>query len=287
MNRPWTRSQALVARRAARFYRGQRRLNMLSRVAARRALVGRALTGGALAAGALAGYGAYRGIKRIRAARARARKRRNVGFAMKRLQVRTRQILDTDRTLLATRTLYFNAITDLVKGTAQNERSSDCVNFKGWKIQAIWEPIVPDNVQVCMAVVCPKSNNVPNTAEWFRGYDADRADDFSTSRTALKQMMVPINADKYEILWRWNFMVSGLGSSTLDKATGRRSKIINKYCKLNRQLRYESSAVSTEEDACYLVYWLDLFNNAAAAPVVAGRIAATIRIIGYFRDAKD
>lgn len=264
--------------------------NAIARVAAKRALVARAYTGGALAAGALAGYGAYRGIKRIRAARARAAKKRRIAYPITRLKCKKRITLDLDTLGRATRTLYAEKLTDISKGGTADQRSFDVINMRGFRVQINVDNLYTnDPVKLCFAVVHKKTQGSPTTAEFFRNYGDDRSQDFSIAKSSLRLTQTPINADLYDVIHRWTFILGERinYSGTAGKPTNKSYyKELNKYIPFKRQLRYDNDGTNTPEDGeIYLCYWADRLQQAAAQPVIANHFGIQCRVLAFFNDA--
>lgn len=267
---------------------GVRRLGAVARVGARRAIIRRAFTGGALAATALAGYGAYRGIKRIRAARARVLKRRRLGHPMRGVRSKKRVVTDVDTTGKATRTLYQEDLTNIPKGTTADQREYDVVNVRGWKMQINVESLRTVPIQINFAVLGRKNGAIATTLEFFRGYGDDRSVDFSTTLNFLKLMQSPINTDHYEVLHRWNVKLGALqnfSGGTAEAKHGVTAKEINKYIPFKRQLRYDNTGNDPEAHNMLLVYWADVEYNAGSSTATANSFNIQIRNVAYFRDA--
>lgn len=265
----------------------------VSRVAARRALVSRAYAGGAIAAGALVGYGGYKAIKRIRAARARKAKVRRIGQPRKPMQAKIRGTIVTNQNI-DTRTLYSEPMCVINKGIDINERFGDTVNFAGFRLQFHIknQGTIPQRVSVAIVsgkVLGDAVTSVP-TAEFLRGYGTDRAKDFSTADSTLVLMDSPINADKYEVLKRWNFDLGNREGASNDKAQIHKSSEyrIEKYIPFKRQLRYESTTSATEPENgnLFLCYWIDREMSAAGALAQSNDAYVQIRVLAYYRDAK-
>lgn len=285
----------LVVRRARRAYRAQaamgaRRLAAVARVGAKRAMLSRAYTGGALAAGALASYGAYRGIKRIRAARARAAKKRRIAYPVKRLACKKRITVFVDNVGKSSRTLYSERLTNITKGGTSDQRAYDIVNLKGFRVQInVYNQRNDFPISCTFAIVHKKDNGPPITTEFFRAYGDDRSMDFNTTRNFIELMQNPINTDLYEVLHRWNVTLNQREDNTSTSVIGTKrasEKMMTKYIPFKRQLRYDNTAAADAEDGeVYLVYWCDQHFQPAVGPVVANQMSVQIRALAFWNDA--
>lgn len=257
------------------------------RAGASRVLASRAYTGGALAAGALAGYGAYRGIKAIRARRARMRKRRTIGFKPKTKGTKALENI-FDMSVKDTRTLYQDIMTNISKGTAASQRYGDKVNIKGWRLHMHFQSLNNVSNQVInVAIITPKAGLTLATGEFFRGYSSDRASAFGTALDFIRLTETPINADQYNVLHRWRFRLghkvnNGGTSEITDKSNS--YKDIKKWIPFKRQLRYERDDSVVESDPVFLVYWSDIEYSTSGGSVVTSAFQCQYRFITFFND---
>lgn len=275
----WRRSVKLAAKRST--FAIARRAGMYSPYA-----------GAALAGGAIVGYGAYKGIRKIRAARARARKRSTIAYPIRRIQCKHRVTADLDTTGGATRTLYQHRITDISKGGTADQREFDVINVKGFRINANFiNNVITAPVRISFAVVANKTeaNVNPSTPEFLRGYGDDRSVDFGTALNFIELMQTPINTDKYTVLHRWNFTLNPLteGADTIGRPNNNRSsmKTISKYIKFKRQLRYDNTTDVPESGDIYLVWWGDFEYSSAGTLTQSNAYERQIRVIAFFNDA--
>lgn len=281
---------ANTLQRRARGFLARKSFRTLARVSAKRALVARAYTGGALAAASLAGYGAYRGVKRMRAARARAAKKRRIAYPIKRLKCKKRITLDLDVVGRGTRELFAEKLTDISKGGTADQRAFDVINMRGFRMQMnLVNQYSTEPIKICLAIVHKKTQGSPTTAEFFRNYGDDRSQDFATAKSSLRLTQTPINSDLYDVLYRWTFLLGERinYTGTQAKPTNRPYyKEINKYIPFKRQLRFDNDATNTPEDGeIYLCYWADRLMQAASAGQVANHFLIQTRVIAFFNDA--
>lgn len=272
-----------AGRRVRRRIYGTAGRRAVMRIAARRALISRAYTGGALAATALAGYGAYRGIKRIKAARARQVKRLKIGYPMRRIAVKKRQVKLTAHTNRNSRTLYNYDLCTIPKGGTADEREYDVCNIKGFKIDMLTQNNNAGVGYLNLAICINKDNSaaVPTTTEFFRAYGDDRSQDFANALTDVEFIKTPINADKITVLHRWTIKLNGTAADTGKPIDSNFSK----YVPFKRQLRFDNAASIPENDHPYMVYWYELQGAAPFSAGIANAWSESTRIITYFSDA--
>jgi len=188
-----------------------------------------------------------------------------------------------------TRTLYTHNLVQIPKGTGLDERTSDRVNIKGWKLTINIQSLENVSAQTfCFAILSPKNSTSVSTTEFFRQYGADRAINFSTSLNYLQMMTNPINSDQYNILHRWRFKLGPKinNSGTSEVSSNRNTyKTINKYIKFNRQLRYETTAsADVEADPVFLVWWADVDYSTNGGAVETANYQVQWRSVCYFND---
>lgn len=260
------------------------------RAVAKRALIANPYIGAGMAGGALIGYGAYRGIKAIRARRARISKRNKIGNRPStRSKSKNGYVVNTDITAKSTRTLYVDYLTNILKGTGLDQRSTDRVTIKGFHIQMNLQSLLTTSkVVINFAIVVPKNAMTVSATEFFREYGTDRAVDFTTGLNFMGMMQTPINADQYHVLWRWRVRLgakqNNTSANTVDNLQPT-ERSINKYVKINRLLNYETSATNAEADPIALCMWADVDFSTAGGVAVANAFQTQVRIIRYFKDA--
>jgi len=242
--------------------RSAKRLRLMaraSRFGSRRLLMG----AGGLGVAAVAGYGAYRGIRRIKRARARGRARRAIGVSKPQS---CKSVINVDTTVPGAFDLFLGAhdMTKLALGSGRDQRQTDVAFIKGFKIQMTISNLSASPAVYMLALVSPKTdysggilNNIEN--EFFREWGAERAQDWASNQDYTTLVNAPINIDKWTVLWKKRINLGGQRDGGFNKPVTYEpsDKEINQYIKLNRKMTYESGvgAVVTECPPVYLLRW--------------------------------
>jgi len=144
-----------------------------------------------------------------------------------------------------------------------------------------------NEVTVRLAVVSPTDKNEINVNGFFRGYGTTRATDFVTGLDSHRYIDTPINTDNFSILWSTKVRLgpdNDLAGAINYTRNIDNYCIINKYVKLNRQLRYDGPLSSDCADKVFLLMWYDGTSSVAASPVNAGTVKYQRYAITYWKD---
>lgn len=286
--------RVLQSIRAGRLRRGY----AVARVAAKRAIVRRAFTGGAIAAGAVAGYGMYRGVKRFKRARSRARmrKKRKIGVSpYRKIPVKAEELDLTSRTAKFERTMHVFELTALTRDAANHahdRRHTHLVNWRGWRIQKLFENTRTDPVKIHIAIVTTKTSNLSpissgvSVDDFFRECSDDRSKSFNgtagTGQQNEELHWLKINPDRYETLYRWSKTLPGVtGISDSRKLFWS----FNKYIPFKRRLHYDDSTGFASSGRTYLVFWYAGLNGRPSTNTSS--VFQSQHICGFYNDAID
>jgi len=169
-------------------------------------------------------------------------------------------------------------------GDNRNERQRQVANIRGWKVccSVDNQRIVP--LYFNMALIITK-NGIFGVNDFFRGRDGERSVNFSTGLTSNELHCLPINTDKYHVLWHHRALLNGSSATSNVNRSGTTYGIINKYIKLGRQVRFENAdtATSANEDA-RLVFWSDDFGASSTTLTQADAFQLQLSVCCYFRD---
>lgn len=235
------------------------------------------------------------GKRRYRAVARAAKRRRfsppnpSVGTANSK-----RHVIQQDSTSanIATRTLTvhdLSAIPHSANNTI-NERQRNMINLRGTKICMELKNNLTAPLYVNCAVIVPKLATAPVTTDFFRGSDSSRAQTFSTTTlTGLQFHCLPINADKYHILWHKRYKLVPLDNTSGAVAlSGKNYMTISKYVKYKRQIRYSTTGdVTAEGGAPHFVFWSSTFDSNAGAGSQAAALTVQRRFVSYFKEPKS
>lgn len=189
---------------------------------------------------------------------------------------------------LATRTLYFSALTSIPEGgTGSTDRRKDTVNLRGFLIQLNISNKVTNPVCYNWALVAPKDrNNGITTTNFFRSYGAQRGETFSaTTLSSIDFKHRPINTDLYHILAHKRIMLAKNAGET----DGNRGFYVNKkwYIPLKKQIRFEIQGDELSLDNIYWIVWCDINNSIVGTGVTDDVIANIANLVTYFRNTKN
>lgn len=233
--------------------------------------------------------------KRRRRAVYRMRKRRRFSppnpssgtATSKRHQIR----LDAGGTAIGTRSLISENLAAIPHSTANtiDERQRNILNLRGTKLCFEVTNNTDDPLYFNCAVIVPKLSSAVTTTDFFRGSTGERAEDFGVALTGLQFHCLPINSDKYHILWHKRYKLRPLNNSTgTQRATsGSNYMNIEKYIKYKRQIRFTgNSDTNAEGGAPFLVFWGARFDTASGTAVTAGGFTVQRRFISYFKEPR-
>jgi len=169
-----------------------------------------------------------------------------------------------------------------------SRRERAMINCLGFSLRIFVRNTLPSNSIVCrFAVVSPTDKNEISNAQFFRGYGTTRAQDFTTALDSHQYTDTPINTDNYSILWSYKCEL-GPDADTTGAANFSRSKAnymsINKFVKLNRQLRYDSNLGSACSDKIFLLMWYEGVGSTTTGPVAASSVIYQRYGITYWKD---
>jgi len=170
-----------------------------------------------------------------------------------------------------------------------NSRQRNLVNLRGTKICMEVANNVSAPLYFNIAVVVPKLDTTVSATNFFRASGSERGSDFdATSLTGLQFHCLPINSDKYRILYHKRYKLIGADNVTRVARQGKDYMTIMKYIKFKRQLRFDNTSTTTSEGGSpHMVYWASQFDSAATAGSTADVYTVTERFVSYFREPKS
>jgi len=249
-----------------------------------------------LVAGAALGYGAYKGIKRIKRAKARQRARKQIGTYNKR-PCKTRVLVEQG--VLTVNDLTWSAVdlTQCPYGQGKDERKNDWMNLSGWRIMMPCQNTSGEPIYVVMIVASPKNYREGVTTtdeqlqeEFFRAYGTDRARDWKAGDSFNELLHHPINTDKWTIL---NKKIKYLGPVS-GQATNRpltytdTTKDTNWWVPIRRQFKFESDnseggGTRVEDTPVYFItYAVRAMQSSGGTPQASYK--RQLKIVSFFRD---
>lgn len=223
---------------------------------------------------------------RIKYLRARKRARYRVGERPATSIAKKSSFVELHETINS-RTMYEVPLTLLVKGDGINQRERDAVNLRGWKVNMEMINVGTKPRYFNYAVVTPKDCGTTTTStlviDFFRAYQANRAQNFSISLTGLQLHTLPINTDKINVLKHGRFKLGTDDPQAGFKDT-RNYKTFSFFLPLGRQIRYDSSGNPTQK--AWLVFWYDSVGAEANSAAEVEGLKLHYQIVTYFREPR-
>lgn len=212
------------------------------------------------------------------------RKRAKVGEPMGKAAAKT-HINNTALTSRNTRTQYIQEMTGMPQITTASSissRSRQIINSIGFKLCIEFENMETVPLYINWAVISTKhGNTTPGVINFFRSQDSgtSRATTFNNTLTSNEFRCLPINTDIYNVLMHKRFIVAGTSTNT-----GYSHRVLDKYIKINRQLRYPTTGDIECETPIYIVYWADKPLQGTGTVPVASAYQVQFKIIHYFKE---
>lgn len=174
---------------------------------------------------------------------------------------------------------------------AIDSRQRDIVNCRGVKIMLEVRNNNDDPIYLNCAVIGPKQQGVVDDTNFFRDYSASRTVDFGhASLAGMDYQRLPINTDKYSVLWRKRYRMRGHDlenePGNILNSGGVNYLNIQKYIKLNKQVRYDGSNVACLTPVFFVMWATEMFTT-APTPNTVGLVAYSIRTTIYFKEPKQ
>lgn len=238
--------------------------------------------------------GTKRGARAVIRASKRARfGRSQIGERIGTSNSKTALQVNTDgTTLFNSGQLYVQNLVLLSK-TTDNEidgRQRDLAKLSGVKMCFEVTNVDPSPMYMNFAVVRSKDETVPDVTNFFRSYDNSRSIDFSQALSGLQFHCLPLNTDKFNILWHKRMRVNGAidneTQSPYDQKSGRSYLNFSKYIKIQRQMRYNGTQNFPENGNISLVYWFTKFGKAAGTGPTPNTVQLGEHHILYWRETR-
>lgn len=195
-------------------------------------------------------------------------------------------VTDQELVLRASRTLYSSRLDNITFGDGINNRERSVVNVRGIKIWHQFINQVSDGaVYLNLAIVsikqgCP-GDTLPNE-DFFRDYGANRTKDFNIAESSLELFLGQINTDLYLVHWHKRYYLNNTDSTPNNQ--GRYARIIRKYIKLNRQLRFDGTNTNPVNGNLYACWWVDKEEATNGSPIVLDVVKHGSKAILYFKE---
>lgn len=171
-------------------------------------------------------------------------------------------------------------------GTAQNQRDTNTVDVRGFKIQMTVEQTTLAPTYFNWAIISPKgtfsSTSTFDVGEFFRDYGIQRNINFAqASLNGMQFHMRPISTDTYSVLCHKRCLLA----AGTDGRTKLGIKTWNTYVKLGREIRYDLDGDTLPvANQVWLCYWCSLYQTPVST-VLANAATVSGEFMTYFKDA--
>lgn len=189
----------------------------------------------------------------------------------------------SDFVLPDSRITFWNLCALGAQGTLRNNRISDEVNIRGFKMNLYARAGKANEPNMLnIAVVSPNSpkaltdDGLINTDDWFRGYRSERGVAFNAANT-LTRAIGEINTDRWNVHWRKRFVLHRNGRD-------REWRLIKKYLKIGREYGFEDqTATLPNGNNLFLVMWPQDMDG-ASEPSQNNLVTIQLRGITIFKE---
>jgi hypothetical protein len=187
----------------------------------------------------------------------------NVNFPKGRLTVFNDDLSVNDIDLVSSGLNNQGELTNFPQGQTAQQRETDQVFLKGFRID--WSFINTSNEDVFwhMAIVHPKDNARPTTEQLLRTYTSARALDLDGNISGVDGLK-PLNSDKFDVMWHTKWKVGALLDTTtqLRRVSGMHPTCQDtNYIPINRWITYGSGDGTSCNDKFYLIAWCVSLNR--------------------------
>lgn len=170
-----------------------------------------------------------------------------------------------------------------------NRRQRQVINIRGFFVNQSFINLADAPLVINVAIIAPRNSNssIAGGDGFFRDYNESRDVNFSTVLSSMQMTNLPISTDKWHVLHRQKMMLgakntAAIGSFNTTKPSNYR--IIRKYLKFNRQIRYNDDAGTTAEQKVFLVWWADTLQAPPNTDVVENRYQTQTLAVTYFSE---
>ena len=173
-------------------------------------------------------------------------------------------------------------------GDDVSKRERDIVNFRGVKFWLdMWSLWPGNDMVVNVAVLMSNDETTPASADLLRGYGNKRSEPMGQWRTYLENTHSAINTDNYKVLMRKKIKLQPSPDTTNNELWENSERLLKVYIKVNRQLRFEGTAINPMEGRMFLCLWADECTRSVGSAGTTGRLTHNLHIFNYFREPRN
>lgn len=218
----------------------------------------------------------------------------NLGEHMNGFHYKTRLAIDEKSKNYDARVVYLfdTTICPLEPGGSRTGRTFSRINCYGIRVQAALQSMQVDTLPVttyspwvvnfALVVRKDQADSLPNSNNFFRDHSADSQVDFSIGLSGYEISNNSINGDKYNVLWRRKYFISGKRAANDQQP--RQYLSFDKYFPIKRQLDYADGTGTSCREKIVLLMWFDTEFSAVGQAVRTACMAGDIYSSLIFRD---
>lgn len=213
-------------------------------------------------------------------------KRTGYGDRMSRRTTKAVELFN-ETTPLDVRTLYNRQLT-LINQTAtniQNTRTGQVCNLYGVRLNMIFRNALQFNCCYNIAIVTLKPSCDFEVANFFRSDSTTRGLNFDVSRSGNEMRHLPINSDKYNVLYRKKGIINRGDAVDYYSKDNKNWIVWDKYIKIKRQVEFTDTLDTSCRDKMILCFWFDwLMATPGNGPSPMGNFQGDATL--YFKDVQ-
>ncbi len=178
-------------------------------------------------------------------------------------------------------------------------RQRNVINMRGFKVCFMARNNLQQPMLFNMAVLIAKGQKITSladmSADFFRNSSLQelasansRTTDFSTTLNSMELHCNPVNTDKFVVLKHWRKRIgpndeTGEGGSYNTQAS-KNWLVIDRYVKVNRQIRYSDDNQTPINGDIFLVWWFAPFLSSTTSNPVADALTKQLHTVAYWRE---
>lgn len=192
------------------------------------------------------------------------------------------------RALSITNLSQIARVTNLASGLDIDRRVTDLIHLSGVKLQIFHQNAVQDVYGLNYAVVvCRNEQTISPTlpvAQFFGGNSNVRGEAFDTTKTGVELHCLPLNTDKFEVLWHKRVILGSSGGAVTGINDYKPWHLLDTYVPINREIRYTSQDATSAVSYPILMVWCDRLSSQSGSAGDADVGIRNTHITAYWRE---
>lgn len=188
-----------------------------------------------------------------------------------------------------TRTFYQLDPLQIIRGDTLDSRNRDMINLRGIKATFLFKNAKTKPLQINWACVASKKRGAVDGSDWWRSNEGtSRQQDFDVNADAMTMHNSAINTDEFTVLFHKRFTLISPEADGLWHAktgNGRPWVQMEKYVKINRQIRFEGSSSLSEQRISFVWYCTEPGDPQGHVAQVGG-LQVQAKTVCFFKEPK-